>query len=137
MQRLGFRNRRSRLGDTLLVMVNRNLTEQELKCAHELLAEIRSRLTALSHGDSGLRFAYTRKIAKELQYDERDKPTARRALKKKWTAQDHLCAHCGKDMPLKYSHLARKIAADGYTEENTELVHPDCHHERQAAKHYS
>jgi hypothetical protein len=40
-------------------------------------------------------------------------------------------------MPLKYSELDRKNAADGYTEENTELVHDKCHRARQAAKNYT
>lgn len=44
---------------------------------------VRCRLTVLSHADSDLLFAYRRNIAKELQYDERDKPMVRRALKKK------------------------------------------------------
>lgn len=55
----------------------------------------------------------------------------------KWALQNGRCAHCRKEMPLKYSELDRKIAANGYTEENTELVHAKCHHERQAAKGYS
>ena len=119
-------------------MANRNLTKGELEYALELLAEVRARLTELSGGDPDLLFAYRRKIAKELQYDERKKPMARRSLKnRKWVAQDRLCAHCRKEMPLKYSHLDRKNAANGYTDENTELVHAGCHHERQAAKRYS
>jgi hypothetical protein len=40
-------------------------------------------------------------------------------------------------MPLEYSELDRKNAADGYTEENTDLVHAKCHHERQATKGYA
>jgi hypothetical protein len=44
---------------------------------------------------------------------------------------------CREDMPLKYSELDRKDAADGYTAENTELVHAKCHQERQAAKGYT
>jgi hypothetical protein len=38
---------------------------------------------------------------------------------------------------LKYSELDRKIAARGYTAENTELVHAKCHQARQAAKRYT
>jgi hypothetical protein len=40
-------------------------------------------------------------------------------------------------MPLKYSELDRKNAADGYTPENRDLVHAKCHQERQAAKGYA
>lgn len=119
-------------------MPNRNLTAGELKQANELLTEIRKRLSTLAAGDPLLLFAYRRKISKELQYDERGKPSARRELKAlKWGQQDGKCTHCGKALPLKYSELDRKNAADGYTSENTELVHAPCHQERQAAKGYA
>jgi len=76
-------------------------------------------------------------MAKELSYDERGKPGARKQLKAlKWGLQGRKCAHCGEEMPLKNSELDRKNATDGYTEENTELVHHHCHQNRQAAKGY-
>src|SRR5258705_13526081 len=116
-------------------MANRNLSADELKRANDLLAEIRERLKALAAGDALLLFAYRRKVVKELGYDERGKPGHRGKLKAlKWGLQNRCCAHCGEEMPLKYSELDRKNAADGYTEENTELVHAKCHQERQAAK---
>jgi UTP:GlnB (protein PII) uridylyltransferase len=119
-------------------MANRNLSTEELRRANELLAHVRERLCVLSGDDKLLLFAYRRKIAKELQYDERGKPGARGKLKAvKWAMQDRKCAHCEQEMPLKYSELDRKVAADGYTEKNTELVHAGCHHERQAAKSYA
>jgi UTP:GlnB (protein PII) uridylyltransferase len=62
-------------------MPNRNLTSDELKRANELLADIRERLTGLAAGDPLLLFAYRRKVAKELQYDERGKPGHRGKLK--------------------------------------------------------
>jgi hypothetical protein len=117
---------------------NKNLTSEELQRANELLADIRERLTKLATGDPLLLFAYRRKIAKELSYDERGKPGARKQLKAmKWGLQGRKCAHCGEEMLLKNSELDRKNAADGYTEENTELVHHDCHQKRQAAKGYA
>jgi UTP:GlnB (protein PII) uridylyltransferase len=119
-------------------MPNRNLNATELQQANQLLAEIRARLIALSAGDPLLLFAYRRKIAKELSYDERLKPGQRAKLKTiKWALQNRLCAHCGEEMPLKYSELDRKNAADSYTDENTELVHAKCHQARQAAKGYT
>lgn len=119
-------------------MPNRNLTPDELKRANELLADIRERLTKLAGGDPLLLFAYRRKMAKELGYDERGKPSVRKQLKAiKWGQQGRKCAHCGEEMPLRNSELDRKNAADGYTEENTELVHHSCHQERQAAKGYA
>jgi hypothetical protein len=117
---------------------NRNLTSDELKQANNLLAEIRGRIDQLAGGDALLKFAYRRKVTKELGYDERGKPGHRSKLKAlKWGLQDRKCAHCGEEMPLKYSELDRKNAADGYTEENTELVHAKCHHERQASQKYT
>ena len=119
-------------------MPNRNLDDEELKRANELLAEIRERLTNLAGGDPLLLFAYRRKVVKELGYDERGKPGVRGKLKAlKWGQQNGKCAHCGDDLPLRYSELDRKNAADGYTVENTDLVHAKCHQLRQAAKGYT
>lgn len=119
-------------------MPNRNLTADELGHANKLLAEIRERLVGLAGDDPNLLFAYRRKVAKELGYDERGKPGDRGKIKAlKWGQQQGKCAHCGDDLPLKYSELDRRKAADGYTAENTELVHAKCHQERQAAKGYT
>jgi hypothetical protein len=117
---------------------NRNLTPDELKRANELLADIRERLKKLAADDPLLLFAYRRKIAKELGYDERGKPNTRKQLKAlKWGQQQGKCAHCQKDLLLAYSELDRKDAATGYSIDNTELVHGKCHQERQAAKGYA
>ena len=119
-------------------MPNRNLNAEELKRAADLLTEIRARLDALAADDKLLLFAYRRKIAKELQYDERGKPGVRGKLKAlKWGLQNRRCAECGQEMPLKYSELDRRNAVGGYTEDNTELVHAKCHQARQAAKGYT
>jgi hypothetical protein len=119
-------------------MPNRNLTPVELAHANRLLAEIRARLRELSGEDPQLLFAYRRKIAKELSYDERGKPGPRGKVKAlKWGLQGGKCAHCNFDLPLKYSELDRKNASDGYTVENTELIHAKCHQERQAARGYA
>lgn len=119
-------------------MPNRNLSADELKRASELLADIRERLDSLAAGDPLLLFAYRRKVVKELGYDERGKPGLRAQLKAlKWGQQNGKCAHCGGELPLKYSDLDRKNAADGYTAENVQLVHAKCHQERQAANRYA
>jgi hypothetical protein len=119
-------------------MPNRTLNPDQLKHANELLKVIRERLTGLAAGDPLLLFAYRRKVVKELGYDERGKPTARARLKVlKWGHQNKRCVECGLDLPLKYSELDRKNAADGYTIENTELLHAECHQKRQAAKRYT
>jgi len=119
-------------------MANRNLNLDELKRANELLSEIRRKLVELAGADPLLLFAYRRKIVKELGYDERGKPGVRGKLKAlKWGQQGGKCAHCFEELPLKYSELDRKNAADGYTAENTELVHAKCHQLQQAAKGYT
>ncbi len=116
-------------------MPNRNLTSDELKHANELLADIRNRLTQLAADDPLLLFAYRRKTAKERGYDERGKPGVRKQLKAlKWGQQSGTCALCKTALEFRYSELDRKNVADGYTAENTELVHAKCHQERQAAK---
>lgn len=119
-------------------MANRHLTPEELKRANALLAEVRSKLEALSQGDRDLLFAYRRKVFKELIYDERSKPMIRRKLKdQKWKEQRGLCAICGKELPEKYTVLDRMNAADGYTKGNTRLIHQDCDVAHQASKGYA
>ncbi|MDR3410302.1 MAG: hypothetical protein P4L87_05040 [Formivibrio sp.] len=119
-------------------MANRNLNAEELKQAHLLLDEICGKLEILSGDDLHLLFAYRRKIYKELIYLERGKPMQRRKLKiQKYDLQHGKCAHCSDDIAIQYSELDRKNAADGYTLENTELVHAKCHQARQAAKGYT
>jgi len=115
-------------------MPNRNLDRDELKRSNELLADIRKRLVELTACDSLLLFAYRRKVMKELGYDERGKPMARRKLKAlKWEEQGGRCAHCNEDLQLTYSELDRKNAPLGYTVENNDLVHAKCHQARQAS----
>ena len=119
-------------------MVNRQLSAAELEHANALLVEIRSKLEAMSQGDKDLLFAYRRKIFKELTYDERSKPTVRRKLKdQKWKEQRGLCAICGKDLPERYTVLDRLNAADGYTMENTRLIHQECDMKHQEEKGYT
>ncbi len=108
-------------------MANRNLTPGELEKANVLLHEVRYRLGALADGDPDLLFAYRRKLAKELSYDERSKPMARRKLKVlKRKEQGGICPLCGKPLPEKYTVLDRVRAAEGYTAENTRLIDEGC-----------
>jgi hypothetical protein len=119
-------------------MPNRNLTRDELDLARALLNDIRARLTALAGGDEDLLFAYRPKIAKELGYDERSAPMARRKLKmQKRREQVGLCARCRKDLPEKYAVLDRLAAAKGYTAENMRLICEACDREVQAERRYS
>lgn len=119
-------------------MANRRLNADELLKANKVLATIRAALEDLAGDDRDLLLAYRRKVFKELIYDERGKPMTRRDVKqKKWVQQGGKCAHCGEELPVAYSELDRLNAPDGYTIENTELVHHVCHVERQKAKRYT
>ena len=119
-------------------MPNRNLSPTELELANELLAKIRLDLGILSGEDQALHFAYRRKIHKELGYDERGKPTHRRILKlKKMVEQNSLCAHCNEPLPEKYAVLDRLNAIEGYTKENTRLIHQHCDTEIQQGRGYT
>ncbi|MGE0200125.1 MAG: hypothetical protein AB7P76_04065 [Candidatus Melainabacteria bacterium] len=108
-------------------MPNKQLDSKQLVKARELLGRIRKDLDQLSKGDRELRFAYNRKIFKELCYDERGKPAHRSKLKlQKFELQNRKCKQCKKPLELKGSVLDRKNAVDGYTVENTNLIHPEC-----------
>ncbi len=62
-------------------MPNRNLNPHEMAKANTLLQDIRCRLQELADGDPAALFAYRRKVAKELIYDERGKPADRNKFK--------------------------------------------------------
>lgn len=118
-------------------MPNRRLTPPELNVAEDLLQRVRSELREISGGDRDLLFAYRRKIYKELTYDERSKPTVRRRLKqKKFEEQSGICPLCEKPLPRTYAVLDRFNAVDGYTPENTRLVHQHCDVRTQSERSY-
>jgi hypothetical protein len=111
-------------------MSNPQLSKSELVQARMLLGEIRRRLNDLSSGNKDLRFAYNRKIYKELQYDERGTPTWRRKLKRlKYEAQAKRCAQCREPLEPngRNGELDRFVAVEGYTVTNTQLVCHKCH----------
>ena len=116
-------------------MPNRNLTPDELLKANELLTELRSRMSALSGGDQELLFAYRRKIAKELGYDERGTPAHRNRIKAwKMGEQGGKCAICSQPLPEKNAVLDRLEAMGGYTPENTRLIHAECDRANQSLR---
>ncbi len=119
-------------------MANPRLTSEQLDLARALLDEVRARLVDLSGGDKELLFAYRRKLAKELSYDERSKPMERRRLKQfKMKEQGGICPLCNEALPQRGAVLDRARAIDGYTSENTRLIHADCDTAQQAAKGYT
>lgn len=108
-------------------MPNRRLTELELERFRPFLEEVRSKLRALSGGDDQLFWAFRRKLAKELSYDERGKPMYRRQLKAlKRGEQGGKCALCAKLLPERNAVLDRREAMGGYTAENTHLICKEC-----------
>lgn len=118
-------------------MSNRQLSATELNQANALLDEIRDRLERLSAGDPALLFAFRRKVSKELTYDERSSPAERNKLKaRKLIDQRGLCTICGKPLAEKYNVLDRLNAEDGYTAENTRLIHANCDIEVQKSRGY-
>lgn len=119
-------------------MPNRTLNEEELHQANELLTEIKDRLKTLSGDDSELLFAFRRKIAKQLSYEERSGPMVRRKLKiQKRIEQNNLCAVCQISLPDKYAILDRYVASQGYIAENTRLICELCDRKIQAERGYA
>ncbi|WP_456738558.1 hypothetical protein [Bradyrhizobium sp. USDA 4471] len=98
---------------------------------------VRGRLDELSGGDRLLRFAFNRKIAKELLYDERGRPGDRRKLKKlKREHQQGKCARCRNDLPKRGAVLDRFEATALYTFENTQLICDGCDKQIQEQRGY-
>ena len=121
-------------------MPNRILTACELDQANALLDDIRARIDALAGDDPELRFAYNRKVYKELTYDERGTLAERNALKKvKRQQQGGLCFACREPLALKYCILDRLPGKSwiGYTVENTQLICFKCDTQRQIERGYA
>jgi len=118
----------------------RKLSTTELEKARQLIEEVRLSLKSLSEGDQELLFAYRRKLAKELMYDERSKPAQRKSLKRrKLIAQDGKCAVCHQPLPPAGlgSVLDRLTAMEGYTDKNTRLLCRDCDLQIQRERAYT
>jgi hypothetical protein len=104
-------------------MPNPVLDKEQLAKAGDLLTYIREELRKLSGGDPQLLFAYRRKVAKMLVYDERSGPNERRKLNVlKRAEQGELCAECREALPVSYTVLDKVSAIDGYTPANTRLT---------------
>lgn len=119
-------------------MPNPRLTLEQTKEADALLESIRAQLAALSGGDPKVLFAYRRRIFMRLSYDERSTPGRRKKLKmQKRKEQGGKCAICSEDLPVSGSELDRHDATGGYTAENTQLVHHDCHRKQQSERRFT
>lgn len=118
-------------------MPNPQLTSGQRKRADELLNRIRQDLIELAGDDPALLFAYRRRIAKLLNYDERGPPTDRGKIKKaKRIEQDGLCPECHKPLPATYCVLDRTSAIGGYTIDNTRLLCEPCDRAIQIQRRY-
>jgi len=116
----------------------RRLTESELEKARAILAMTRNQIARVAGTDQSLLWALRRKVYKELVYDERSKPMARRMLKfKLFARQKGLCAGCAGELPEKYSILDRREAMKGYTEVNCKLLCSECDRKAQAKRKYA
>jgi hypothetical protein len=120
-------------------MANPRLTEvQRESLFAPLFEQTKAELDRLSNGDAKVLWALRRKLVKELGYLERDTPAKRNKLKKlKRKEQNNICPLCNNVLPDKNAELDRFEASLGYTEENTRLVHHDCHVNEQKKKKYT
>ena len=120
-------------------MANPTLSKEDREhLFRPLFAEIVAMIIEASDGDEDRLWALRRKIAKELVYLERSKPSDRARLKKAMRAkQEGLCGLCGLALPESGAELDRFVAKLGYVESNVRLVHHECHAKDQAAKGYA
>jgi hypothetical protein len=113
-------------------------SEQRASLFQPLFVSGLERLNELSGGDPDLLFALRRKLAKELQYQERGSPRHRRLLKEaKRIQQKSLCAICQQRLPDADTILDRIHAPKGYTPENTRLLCRACDYAAQRDKGFS
>ena len=116
----------------------RKLSNEELSTVFRpILDQVRLILQRASNRDPELHWALRRKLAKELIYDEREKPAKRKRLKRqKRRQQGDKCQKCGLDLPQRGAVLDRFVAMKGYTLENTRLLCPSCDSELQGSRSY-
>ena len=116
-------------------MPSRRLTSDEAAKADDLLAKVKAMVTDAAGGDPVLLFALRRRLFTRLMYWERSTPAERTKLKAaKHKAQRGLCAICDEPLDVKGSELDRADPVDGYTADNTRLVHHVCHRQDQETK---
>jgi len=114
------------------------LTEDQRAKVLPILHNVREALSVASNGDRLVLHQMRRYVAKRLEFDERGKPMERRKLHElKWKRQRGLCAICNEALPERGSELDRLVAVDGYTEENTRLLHHECHRKAQEQKGFA
>ena len=125
-------------------MPSRRMTTEELATSREILDQIRQRIREAAGSDSMLEFALNRYIWKNVMYDERGKPAHRKRLKhRKLAEQQGICGYPECPTPDRLMTMAdepeldRIDAPEGYTDENTVLMHHECHRASQRAKSFA
>ena len=115
------------------------LTDEQREQAKAILDRTRDEISAAGAGDLLVEFSIRRYIQVRLSHDERGKPGDRKKLKMKlFDQQQGQCPLCSQPLTaLLGAELHRKVAAEGYTPENTALVHPECHRKQQKERNYS
>ena len=104
------------------------LNNAQRDAARAILDHVRGEIDRLSNGDADVLFAARRYIKARLQLDERGAAQQRGRLRTRlFDRQQGKCTICAKPLAkLSGAHVHRG-GPGGYTEENTILVHPECH----------
>lgn len=119
-------------------MPSRKLTPAEAATADAILDRVKADIKAAAGNDPVLLFALRRRTFSRLMHWERGTPAERRKLQKlKYAEQNGRCGRCGEQMDVQGSELDRKDPVDGYTVQNTRLLHHDCHVKEQQEKGFS
>jgi hypothetical protein len=115
------------------------LTPDQRERAKAILDRVREEVEREAGSDRTVAFAMRRYIYVRLSHDERKKPNQRRALKmRKFDQQQGICTMCKEPLvQIGHTHLHRRDQLAGYTVENTDLVHADCHRKQQADRNYA
>jgi len=117
-----------------------HLTDIQLAEVSKILDYVRSEITRIAGDNQKLAHHARRYISKRLEFDERGTPAQRNKVRMLLLAkQQGKCAECGEPLPAKEdSDLDRfESPEQGYSVENTRLIHRACHRKAQAAKNYS
>lgn len=111
--------------------------EQHETLFEPFLEHIKVELERLSGGDAELLRALRVELAMELKSPERGDPAAHNNLKMEiWAQQKGICPICNELLPEENAEMDRFEAVQGYTAENTRLVHPACYAAEQVRRGY-
>ena len=116
------------------------LDDADRAWTNELLATLRLQLEERADGDALRLHNLRRRVVKLLGYDEKSKPSERKALKlRKMAEQAGCCTVCGLALPERgyYAVLDRQVAHLGYTDANVNLIHAACDYRLQEDKGFT